>query len=169
MDNESGGHRIQRISPTEKRGRVHTSTVVVSVFNPSTIDTNDDYNKISDDDFKVEWFSGTGKGGQKRNKSQSCCRVIHLPTGLSETRQGRSRESNLEDAKTALIDQLQREQYNYQKSQKSDIKNKQTGSGMRADKIRTYRFQDNQVLDHNTSKTAKASKVMKGRIDLLWM
>ena len=32
LDNEAGGHRIQRVSPTEKRGRVHTSTVTVAVM-----------------------------------------------------------------------------------------------------------------------------------------
>ncbi|MDL1887998.1 PCRF domain-containing protein [Nitrospirales bacterium NOB] len=29
---EAGGHRWQRIPPTERRGRVHTSTVTVAVF-----------------------------------------------------------------------------------------------------------------------------------------
>lgn len=44
----------------------------------------------------------------------------------------------------------------------------QVGSGMRGDKIRTYRFQDNTVTDHLTGKTAQVDKVMKGRFDLLW-
>lgn len=39
---------------------------------------------------------------------------------------------------------------------------------MRADKIRTYRFQDDQVKDHQTGKSASAKKVMAGRFDLLW-
>ena len=32
--NEAGGHRWQRIPPTEKRGRVQTSTVTVAVLAP---------------------------------------------------------------------------------------------------------------------------------------
>jgi protein subunit release factor A len=32
--NESGGHRIQRIS-AERKGRVHTSTVTVAIIDPS--------------------------------------------------------------------------------------------------------------------------------------
>ena len=33
-------------------------------------------------DFRVEWFSGTGAGGQHRNKHQNCCRITHIETGL---------------------------------------------------------------------------------------
>lgn len=44
----------------------------------------------------------------------------------------------------------------------------QVGSGMRGDKIRTYRFQDDSVQDHLTGCRAKCSAVLKGNIDLLW-
>ena len=37
--NEPGGHRIQRIPPTEKKGRVHTSTVTVAVIDPAIVQT----------------------------------------------------------------------------------------------------------------------------------
>lgn len=44
----------------------------------------------------------------------------------------------------------------------------QVGSGMRGDKIRTYRFQDDSVKDHQTGKSAKCSKVLAGYFDLMW-
>lgn len=44
----------------------------------------------------------------------------------------------------------------------------QVGSGMRGDKIRTYRFQDDSVQDHVTGRRAKCSAILKGNIDLLW-
>ena len=44
----------------------------------------------------------------------------------------------------------------------------QVGSGMRGDKIRTYRFQDDSVQDHVTGKRATCSQILKGNIDLLW-
>jgi protein subunit release factor A len=50
--------------------------------------------------------------------------------------------------------------YNDQSKQTSQITREQRGSGMRGDKIRTYRFQDDQVIDHQTGKTAKATKIM---------
>ena len=45
---------------------------------------------------------------------------------------------------------------------------RQVGSGMRGDKIRTYRFQDDTVQDHITGCRAKCSTVLKGNLDLLW-
>jgi protein subunit release factor A len=47
-------------------------------------------------------------------------------------------------------------------------KKQQVGSGMRGDKRRTYRFQDDVVVDHETGKKALCSKVMRGNFDLLW-
>lgn len=121
-----------------------------------------------DKDFYVEWFSGTGKGGMKRNKTQSCCRLYHLPTGLCESRQGRSRENNMKDAKEALIKLLDGASSAETAATNSKIRKDQVGSGMRGDKIRTIRFQDDQVVDHRNGKTSTAKKFMRGYMDLLW-
>lgn len=63
------------------------------------------------------------------------------------------------------IDNEAKRQYN--NTIASDRKTK-VGSGMRGDKIRTYRFQDDNVQDHLTGKRAKCSSVLKGNFDLLW-
>lgn len=33
-------------------------------------------------DFRVDFYRGHGAGGQHRNKTDSCCRITHIPTGL---------------------------------------------------------------------------------------
>lgn len=46
-------------------------------------------------DFSIEWFSGTGAGGQHRNKHQNCCRITHIATGLRANGQNaRDRQTN---------------------------------------------------------------------------
>lgn len=42
------------------------------------------------------------------------------------------------------------------------VRKEQVGTGMRGDKIRTYRMQDDQVKDHRTGKTWKLKKWMRG-------
>jgi peptide chain release factor 1 len=55
-----------------------------------------------------------------------------------------------------------------QQQEQSADKRQQVGSGMRGDKIRTYRFQDDVVKDHNTGKQASVAKVLAGNFNLLW-
>ena len=151
--------------PTERKGRVHTSTVTVAVIDriegirPSS---------IPDCDLRVEWYSGTGAGGQHRNKHQNSCRITHIPSGIVATAQCRSRQNSWTEAVASLQQRIDFEQErSYNNSIASDRK-RQVGSGMRGDKIRTYRFQDDSVQDHITGCRAKCSAVLKGNLDLLW-
>ena len=54
---------------------------------------------VTKKDFNVTWFSGTGAGGQFRNKHQNCCRIIHRESGAIATGQSqKSREANRKEA-----------------------------------------------------------------------
>lgn len=166
FENEAGGHRIQRIPPTEKRGRVHTSTVTVSVLNEQRRTTPHD--QRTRDDFEYRWFSGTGKGGQHRNKHQNCLELTHIPTGLKQIANGRSRDSNEREAMmklTQVLDSYRDQQNGIQVNQ---IRAAQIGCGMRGDKRRTYRFQDDQVVDHVSGKKMTTKRFMRGDIEQLW-
>lgn len=160
---ESGGHRIQRIPPTERKGRVHTSTVTVAIIEDDNFSLD-----IKDSDLRIEWYSGTGAGGQHRNKHQNSCRITHIPTGVLVTAQCRSRQNSYDQAKTEIVERvISSAKNNYNRDISLDRK-KQVGSGMRGDKIRTYRFQDDRVQDHNTGKSASCEKILKGYFDLVW-
>jgi peptide chain release factor 1 len=161
--NESGGHRIQRVPPTERKGRVHTSTVTVAIVDPSTHST-----ELKESDLKIEWFSGTGAGGQHRNKHQNSCRLAHSPTGIVVTAQTRSRQSSLLEAKKALQERVDFIMSSAHNGNVASDRKQQVGSGMRGDKIRTYRFQDDVVKDHLTNKVASVKKVLAGNFNLLW-
>lgn len=51
-------------------------------------------------DFKLEWFSGQGAGGQHRNKHQNCCRITHIESGI--TVNGTESRSRVENQRTAF-------------------------------------------------------------------
>lgn len=54
-------------------------------------------------DFKLEWFSGQGAGGQHRNKHQNCCRITHIESGLKvQGTESRERVTNQKVAFTKL-------------------------------------------------------------------
>ena len=90
-------------------------------------------------DFKIDWFSGQGAGGQHRNKHQNCCRITHLETGITAVGQeSRERSTNQRVAFNRLVNRLiahytveeDRDKY------KSD------------ERVRTYYEPRNDVLDH---------------------
>lgn len=164
LEQEAGGHRIQRIPPTERRGRVHTSTVTVAVLRQEDCKQ---YN-TSPSDFKIEWFSGTGAGGQHRNKHQNSARITHIPTGICETAQCRSRENSKSEAMEKLMLRLAAMTAGDVARATADTRKTQMGSGMRGDKIRTYRFQDDIATNHLTGAKCKASKLLDGHFELIW-
>ena len=163
LENEAGGHRIQRVPPTEKRGRVHTSTVTVAVMDEYQSNTT-----IDEKDLKIDWFSGSGAGGQHRNKHQNCCRLTYLPLNVTIVAQSRSRESSYTTALNDLTKKVIGIRQGVDGHKISQLRKEQVGSGMRGDKIRTYRFQDDQVNDHKTGKHSTVKKIMKGGFDELW-
>lgn len=116
----------------------------------------------------MEWYSGTGAGGQHRNKHQNSCRITHLPTGEIATSQCRSRKNSFNEAKADILERLSKAQARRAYDTAATIRKQQVGSGQRGDKIRTYRFQDGNVLDHRTNKKANVDKVLAGNFELLW-
>lgn len=160
---EAGGHRIQRVPPTERKGRVHTSTVTVAV-----IDERRAVQEWDESDIRVEWYSGSGAGGQHRNKHQNSCRVIHVPTGLVRKSETRHRESSYRDAINALKGALSYQSSSQEHKVQNSARQAQVGSGMRGDKRRTYRFQEGVVKDHVNSTQSNIDLVMSGNFDKLW-
>jgi peptide chain release factor 1 len=142
---------------------VHTSTVTVAIVDPSIVQHD-----IEEADLRIEWYSGTGCGGQHRNKHQNSCRLTHLPTGVVVTAQTRSRQSSLLEAKSTLTERIDSMVKAVHNSTIASNRKDQVGSGMRGDKVRTYRFQDDVVKDHRSNRSSSVKKVLAGNFDLLW-
>lgn len=160
---EAGGHRFQRVPPTERRGRIHTSTVTVAVMQSD----NSNVTALSERDIDVQWYSGTGAGGQHRNKHQNSCRLFHVPTGTVAKSECRSRTASYEAAYSELSRRVQSAGRVQQEHADMVDRRRQVGTGMRGDKIRTYRLQDDQVVDHRNDKRSTWSKVERGDFERL--
>jgi peptide chain release factor 1 len=117
---------------------------------------------------KLEWFSGTGCGGSNRNKKQNSCRLTHVPTNTVVTAQTRDRTNSERLARKELESRVVDQMRNRHNASQSSLRKDQVGSGMRGDKIRTIRFQDNTVIDHISGKKMQADKYMKGFLDQIW-
>jgi len=51
---------------------------------------------VTKKDLKISYYRGSGPGGQHRNKTDSACRILHLPTGISvESQDSKSQKQNL--------------------------------------------------------------------------
>lgn len=114
----------------------------------------------------VEWdkpFCAGGPGGQHQNKTASACRVRHKKTGIAvESRTQKSLPQNKKLALELLIARVAaREEQEATRAQARSRK-QQVGSGQRGDKIRTYRFKDDLVLDEQTGQKIILSKLLRG-------
>jgi peptide chain release factor 1 len=75
---ETGIHRVQRVPQNDQKGRVHTSTISVSIL-PYCPEIKVE---ISPTDIRMDVFRAQGAGGQHVNKTNSAVRLVHLPTGM---------------------------------------------------------------------------------------
>lgn len=160
---ESGVHRVQRVPLTEKRGRVHTSTCVVS----SLPELEDIDLHIRPEDIEFEAYRAGGHGGQNVNKVSTAVRLKHIPSGLVVTAQTeRSQIQNRENAMNILRSKLWEIEVEKQHKEISELKSTQVGKGMRNEKIRTYNFPQDRVTDHRIGKSYhNLPEIMDGGID----
>jgi peptide chain release factor 1 len=161
---EPGGHRWQRIPPTEKKSRVHTSTFTVVVLPELKAKDMD----LDPKDLKWAFARGSGKGGQHKNKTDTCVRLTHLPTKMSVRIDGRSQPANKVIALQVL--QARVSLYLKQGAHKATAKDRkdQAGSGQRGDKVRTIRLKDGIVTNHISGNKTSYKKYAAGNFDELF-
>ncbi|MDO8575228.1 MAG: PCRF domain-containing protein [bacterium] len=147
---ETGVHRIQRVPETEKMGRVHTSTVSVSIL-PIRKKTSIE---IKPTDLHIEFSRSGGKGGQNVNKVESAVRIVHIPTNIDvRSTAERSQAANKERAMTILTAKLEVLKEEEEAKKWSSEKKSQIGTGDRSEKIRTYNILQDRITDHRIKQT----------------
>ncbi len=166
MKFESGVHRVQRVPATESGGRIHTSTITVSVLAEAE---ELDAIQIRQEDLEISTFRSSGPGGQNVNRTDSAVRIVHKPSGITaasqqERSQIRNREIALRILKSKLLEIRQREEA----EKHAESKRQQVGTGERSERIRTYNFPQNRITDHRFGISAfDLPSLMEGELDLI--
>jgi peptide chain release factor 1 len=158
---EAGGHRWQRVPPTEKRGRVHTSTVTVAILEEPT---ELELPRLDADDLDISTCRASGNGGQNVQKTDSAVQIRHRPSGIivrCETE--RSQTYNKATALAILRARLHEERTRRASAERADDRRRQIGSGQRGDKRRTIAVQRDSVVDHVTGRVWRFADYERGK------
>ncbi|WP_026644547.1 peptide chain release factor 1 [Bifidobacterium sp. AGR2158] len=147
---EGGVHRVQRIPVTESQGRIQTSAAGVIVFPEA--DEDDDEIDIDPKDLKVDTFMSSGPGGQSVNTTYSAVRMTHIPTGIVVNMQDeKSQIQNRASALRVLKSRLLAMKHEQEAAEAADMRHSQVRSLDRSERIRTYNFPENRIVDHRTN------------------
>lgn len=161
---EGGVHRVQRVPATESQGRIHTSAAGVLVFPEA--DAPEEI-QIDPNEVKVDVFRSSGPGGQSVNTTDSAVRLTHVPTGIvvsmqNEKSQIQNREAAMRVLRSRLLDLQRRER----EEAESAARHSQVRTLDRSERVRTYNFGENRIVDHRSGyKAYNLDAVLDGVLD----
>jgi peptide chain release factor 2 len=171
LKNESGVHRLVRISPFNAKSLRHTSFSMVEVipkFSAIGGPTSGGDLEIQDKDIRVELSRSSGPGGQNVNKRETAVRVVHIPTNISaQSDNERSQAQNKEKAMQILYGKIYKALEEDRVSKEKGMYISKTTQIEWGNQIRSYVMHPyKMVKDHRTNfETSNIDTVLDGEID----
>jgi peptide chain release factor 2 len=168
LKNESGTHRLVRISPFNANDKRQTSFSLVEVL-PEFTDQKAVV--LSDDELEIENTKSSGPGGQNVNKRETAVRIKHKPTGLSafvstERSQAQNREKAMEILRAKIFTFREAEKKAHESGMAvSKNSTAEWGSQIRSYVLHPYKM----VKDHRTGvETSNIDDILKGEIEVFF-
>lgn len=168
LKNESGVHRLVRISPFNANAKRHTSFSMVEII-PKFDKNNENEIEIDEKDLRVELSRSSGPGGQNVNKRETAVRLVHIPTNLSaqadsERSQAQNKEKAMAILKGKIFKALEEKRIEKQENMYISKTTEVTwGNQIRSYVLHPYKM----VKDHRTNvETSDVSAVLEeGKLD----
>lgn len=152
----AGTHRVQRV-PKGSAAR-HTSTCTIAVVDAPASDQV----VLEERDLVERFCRGSGPGGQHRNKTDSCCVLRHVPSGVEVRVDMRSQWESRQQARAELTRRLQQTESEQARAKVNRCRADQVASD-RAAKQFTHNEQRGTVVDHESGRTWQLRRWGQGR------
>lgn len=165
LKNESGVHRLVRMSPFNAKGKRNTSFSMIEVLPKfEKVDF-----EVPETELEMSFARSGGKGGQNVNKRETAVRIVHVPTGLAVHVTGeRSQEANREEAMRMISAKVWKLEEEKQRASERGMAISATTDNEWGSQIRSYVLHPyKMVKDHRTGvETSNVEKVLeRGELD----